>query len=143
MNKFTCFGLAGVLIMGSTIAKDVTVKVVGVDVKRGGNLIVMLFSETGFPKNHEDAQHLTTVKVNEPEMVFSFNTELEELAIKVLHDENENGEVTKNWTGIMPAEGLGFSNDQKIGLTGPPSYKKSKVTIKNQVSQLSITLRYP
>jgi uncharacterized protein (DUF2141 family) len=144
MNKFTCIGVAGVLtMMGSTMAKEVMVKVEGVDVNRGGNLMLMVFSETGFPKNHEDALQLITVKADADEILFSFSTDQEELALKVLHDEDENGKVTKNWTGIIPAEGLGFSNAQKIGLTGPPNYKKSKVTIKDQVSQFSIKLRYP
>ncbi|GAC17807.1 DUF2141 domain-containing protein [Paraglaciecola arctica] len=144
MNIFTCIGLAGFLMMmESTMAKEVTVKVEGVDVKRGGNLMVMLFSEKGFPKKHQDAQQLITVKAEESDMLFVFTTELNEFALKVLHDENENGKVTKNWTGIMPAEGLGFSNDQKIGLTGPPSYKNAKVSVKDQDTEFSIKLRYP
>ena len=129
--------------MESTMANEIKVKVQGVDVKRGGNLIVMLFSPTGFPKKHQDAIHSTTVKANQTEMLFSFSTQLQEIAIKVLHDENGDGKVTKNWTGILPVEGLGFSNEQKIGLTGPPNYQKSKVTIKDPISQFSITLRYP
>jgi uncharacterized protein (DUF2141 family) len=146
MNTFTCIGLVGFLMMmmmESTMAKEVTVKVEGVDVKRGGNLMVMLFSETGFPKKHQDAQQLITVKADVNEMQFVFTTELNEFAIKVLHDENENGKVTKNWTGIMPAEGLGFSNEQQIGLTGPPNYKNAKVSVTDQEAEFSIKLRYP
>lgn len=41
---------------------------------------------------------------------------------KYFHDENDNGEIDTNWTGI-PKEGFGFSNNAK-GFFGPPSHQK-------------------
>lgn len=123
--------------------KEVTVSIEGIEVERGGNILLLVFSEVGFPKQHEQALQLITVKADTEKKWLSFHTEREELALKVLHDEDENGKVTKNWTGILPAEGLGFSNNQKIGLTGPPGYKKSKVSLSDDSSAFSIQLRYP
>lgn len=146
MKNFMCVGFIGFMLsMGSAMAKEkeVTVSIEGIEVERGGNILLLVFSQVGFPKQHEQALQLITVKADTENKLLSFITEREELALKVLHDEDENGKVTKNWTGILPAEGLGFSNNQKITLTGPPGYKKAKVSISDNSSVFSIQLRYP
>ncbi|MDN4504424.1 DUF2141 domain-containing protein [Alteromonadaceae bacterium BrNp21-10] len=129
--------------VGGVMAKEVVVNIQGIEPSKGGNIMLLLFSEKGFPKKHDLALEILTVKADATEIQLSFNTELDELALKVLHDEDENGQVTKNWTGIIPAEGLGFTNKQTIGITGPPSYKKSKVAINESQSQFNIQVRYP
>jgi uncharacterized protein (DUF2141 family) len=49
--------------------------------------------------------------------------------------------VTKNWTGLIPKEGLGFSAGVTI-LTGPPSFRKAKIKFaENQ--PVEISMRYP
>jgi uncharacterized protein (DUF2141 family) len=75
--------------------------------------------------------------------VFKVDNTVDELAIKVFHDEDGNGKVSKNWTGIYPKEGLGFSNKQKLGTFGPPSYDKSKLSKKEFLKILNISLLYP
>lgn len=57
-------------------------------------------------------------------------------AIKIMHDENNNGELDKNVFGI-PTEGYGFSNNG--GQFGPASFSEAAFTITaNQ--QLAIQL---
>jgi len=131
------------LSMNSASATELKIKVNDIDLKRGGNIIVMIFGAAGFPKKHEMALSTQTKSARYKTMEFSFNVSMEEFAIKVLHDENGDGKVTKNWTGIYPKEGLGFSNGQKIGITGPPKYKNSKL-LKNQLKNgLNISITYP
>lgn len=127
-------------------ASEITVT--GIEHGRGGNIIVFVFSDEGFPKKHELAIWQQTQKAQSDTMQFLFDmSEAElnkgEVAIKVLHDEDENGQVTKNWTGIYPAEGLGFSNQQQVSLIGAPIYKRSKVNITELASGLTIEMNYP
>ena len=75
-------------------------------------------------------------------MVFIFTTDRDHVAVKVHHDEDGDTKVTKNWTGIYPAEGLGFSNKQRVTFTGPPSYKKSKILRANFGEIVEIDMRY-
>ncbi|WP_333796767.1 DUF2141 domain-containing protein [Rheinheimera sp.] len=57
-------------------------------------------------------------------------------AIKIMHDENNNGELDKNMFGI-PTEGYGFSNNG--GQFGPASFSEAAFTVSaNQ--QLAIQL---
>jgi len=144
MNKFFVI-LYGVFMLSTdnAWATELKIKVNNIDIKRGGNIIVMIFSEEGFPKKHEMALFTQSKKSLYETMEFSFDVNMEALAVKVLHDENGDEKVTKNWTGIWPKEGLGFSNDQKISLKGAPKYKNSKL-LKEQLNDgINISIIYP
>lgn len=131
------------LAANSSFATELKVTVNNVEVERGGQIIVMVFAEDGFPKDHDQAVYYETRELLQTVMEFTFEVSMEELAVKVLHDENKDGQVTKNWTGIYPKEGLGFSNGQKIGLTGPPKYKHSKLLKQQFKNELEISILYP
>jgi len=45
-------------------------------------------------------------------------------AINILHDEDNDGKVTKGW--VLPIEGLGFSNFTSLNPLNRPNYKKAK-----------------
>ncbi len=124
-------------------AAEININVTGIDIKRGGHIIVMIFGENGFPKNHEKALMVQKEDVLQKEMIFTFDLSIQEMAVKVLHDENKDGKVSKNWTGIYPKEGLGFSNGQRVSMTGPPLYIKSKLSRDQFHSGLNISMRYP
>jgi len=128
---------------GNAMSDELAITVKNIDFNRGGSIVVMLFSKQGFPKNHDKALALQSSKASSSELAFHFKTLPSELAVKVLHDENEDGKVSKNWTRILPAEGLGFSNKQRIGLTGPPKYIKSKIALAHFTEGLTISMIYP
>jgi uncharacterized protein (DUF2141 family) len=44
-------------------------------------------------------------------------------AVNILHDENRNGKIDKGL--ILPKEGIGFSNYEKIGLTNRATFIKA------------------
>lgn len=125
------------------LATEIKIKVTGINIKRGGNIIVMIFGEKGFPKVHKQAFSALTKRANKETLDFKFTLSINEIAVKVLHDENGDGKVTKNWTGIYPKEGLGFSNGQRISMTGPPTYNKSKLSKDQFKTELKIPVRYP
>jgi len=145
MKKYILIILVGLMLsINSALAGKIMINVKDVDISRGGNISVMIFSENGFPKAHEQALLVQTKSANRKSIAFTFNlAAIDELAIKVHHDENMDGKVTKNWTGIYPKEGLGFSNKQKVGLTGPPVYKKSKLLKEQLKDGLAISVIYP
>ncbi|TBR42039.1 DUF2141 domain-containing protein [Marinomonas agarivorans] len=128
--------------LSSVSAKEVTVRITNIDVKRSGSITLMLFSSEGFPKDHSKAVMIEKKIASKSTLEFPLTINLETFALKVLHDENDDGQVTKNWTGIFPAEGLGFSNGAKIRF-GPPSFKKAKLGLNDITDSIDIALIYP
>ena len=107
-----------------------------------GLLGVALFSsDKGFPENSDKAFALTGMKLNEakPEIVLK-NIPYGTYAVCVLHDENANMEMDKNWIGI-PKEGFGASNNPKISM-GPPEFEESNFVLDSQNMALVIDINY-
>ena len=159
MNKlFTASFLFGVLSLMSTSidAKnevinetkndldtvDIIVQVNNIDRSKPGNILVMLYGRDGFPKDHAKALHIKAMPAAAEQMTIGFSAVPAEFAIKILHDEDENGLVTKNWTGIIPAEGLGFSNGAKLSYRAP-RFSEAKLTLANVLTPLTINIIYP
>ena len=64
-----------------------------------------------------------------------------EFAVKVFHDEDMDAMVTRNWTGYIPKEGLGFS----AGVTipgGAPTFQQAKITFTVNET-IKVSMRYP
>jgi uncharacterized protein (DUF2141 family) len=62
-----------------------------------------------------------------------------EYAIKVFHDENNNGKLDKRVFGI-PSEAYGFSNDAR-GTMGPPEYEKAAFQLDSAGKELVIHIK--
>lgn len=136
----------GIIIMSITNisqATEINIEVSGVDINRGGSIVVMIFTEDGFPKKHDKALLTQSDSELRETMEFEFDINVEEIAVKVLHDENNDGKVTKNWTGIYPKDGLGFSNEQKVSLIAAPIYNNSKLSKEEFEGGLTISILYP
>lgn len=130
------------LVYGGSAMAKVVVSAEGVDRGRPGNLIFFLFEKEGFPKDHSKAIERKQIEINEENHSVEFENLPVEFAIKILHDEDGDGEVGKNWTGLIPREGLGFSNNQKVRF-GPPSFKSCVVNSADVKSTLQIKVYYP
>jgi len=117
---------------------------IDIDKSRGGNLIVFIYKDENFPAEEEHAVAMRTFKVQRSTQIvtFSDNDYPDELAFKVLHDEDSNEKTTKNWTGIWPYEGLGYSNDQTLGVLGAPSFDDAKVIKEEYLAGITIKLDY-
>ena len=129
-------------MLNPSSATTIKVNVNNIDMTKGGQILVMIFQKDGFPKNHSKAVYIQSKPIKSKVITFECLVKHKEYAVKVLHDEDNNGQVTKNWTGIIPAEGLGFSNNAKISFTGPPSFKKAKLLLSENISPV-ITMKYP
>jgi len=142
LMKLTFMLWSIVMAAATAYADDIKIHVSGIEPARGGTLYVMLFAKDGYPKKHAKAIEKQKVPADKTEMDFTFTTDRDDVAIKVHHDEDGNGKVTKNWTGIYPAEGLGFSQGQRLKMTGAPSYRKSKIMREGFSTLVEIDLRY-
>jgi len=62
-------------------------------------------------------------------------------AISVIHDENENHKLDRDFFG-RPKEGIGFGNNPKIGFSAP-GWKQSSLQVSNPSTETTVNLRYP
>ncbi|MBQ4838556.1 DUF2141 domain-containing protein [Pseudoalteromonas luteoviolacea] len=127
----------------SIAASNVQIKITDIDTNRPGQIMVMLFEKEGFPVKHDKAVQTQFHSPTEASLLVEFTTTKPEFAIKVLHDEDNSQKTSKNWTGIIPSEGLGFSNGAKISWRGPPKFNDAKLTLADIQRPISIPISYP
>lgn len=79
-----------------------------------------------------------TIKGKTAQFVFK-NLPKGTYAVNILHDEDEDGEIDKGW--VLPTEGIGFSNINKIGIGNKPNFKKAKFEL-STTKQINVTVIY-
>ena len=121
--------------------REVRLTIEGIEFSRGGELNVYLFSEAGFPTKHDQALKHYRIDAVKAVQILDIETPNRPFALKVHHDEDRSGSVNKNWTGIFPAEGLGFSSGARIGF-GPPSFKRAAMSAPDN-GLVNIEMIYP
>lgn len=85
-------------------------------------------SPKGWPEVNDDACRHNSVPIVDREATLTFpGFNAGTYALVVIHDENKNKKMDKNFLGI-PKEGFGFSNNPKVGLSAP-SYEKATFTM--------------
>ncbi len=107
-----------------------------------GILGVSLYnSKKGFPGKHEQAcaNQLKKITSSEDKVVFE-NISYGTYAVSIIHDENSNGKLDTNFFGI-PKEGVGVSNNPKIGMGGP-KFKDSEFTFDTKQLELTVAMKY-
>ena len=130
--------------VGLAEEEKIEIEISGIHVEKGENLVVLVFGHDGFPVKHEKALLTQTKNVSGDRMTFTFNSpSTDELAFKVLHDEDSNNKVTKNWTGIWPREGLGFSNGAAMSTGGPPGFDAAKISRSEAIKGVKMRVIYP
>jgi uncharacterized protein (DUF2141 family) len=115
---------------------EVTVK--NIKGQKGSIRIGLFANETDFLKKVAEGK-VVKADANEITVVFE-NLKAGEYAVSVIHDENDNGELDTNAIG-MPTEGFAFGNNA-MGMFGPPSFDKAKVSVSNSPIVQVIELKY-
>lgn len=119
------------------------VHVSAIDTARGGNLEILVFGPDGFPTKHDQALKRVIVPVKTAKMTVTVEIPKgSPFALKVLHDQDENGKLTKNWLGILPVEGLGFSSGAKLDPM-PPDFEDARMEAPQGKTETSIEMVYP
>lgn len=108
-----------------------------------GSVLVSLFREgAGFPDDASRATGKMKVSIanNSARAVFT-NIPPGQYAVAILHDENNNQKMDKNFLGL-PKEGYGFSNNASAPF-GPPSFRKASFThTALRPTEISIKTKY-
>lgn len=52
-------------------------------------------------------------------------------AVNILHDEDNDGKIKKNF--LLPKEGVGFSNYQSIGISNKPKFSKASFNLEGDL----------
>ena len=106
-----------------------------------GTLNCRLFTKAAdFP----DGEGIVTLRVpiTGPSTSCSFsNVEPGTYAIAVVHDENSNGKLDKNFVGV-PSEGYGVSNNKTYALSAPKWNESSFILLPAESKTIQVKLRY-
>ena len=108
--------------------------------KPNGEIILAIFdNEADFLKKDYKSQK---VKISDDGKAIATFNNLPKgyYGVSVIHDENMNGKLDKNFIGI-PTEGFGFSNN-KMGTFGPPSFKDCEVELTDDKLEINIKLKH-
>jgi uncharacterized protein (DUF2141 family) len=131
--------LIACLVMSFASAQNsIEVTVTNIKEVKGSIRVGLFGNEDDFLKKPLDGK-VVKIDGNKVTVVFS-DLKAGDYAVSVIHDENDNGELDSNAMG-MPKEGFAFGNNA-MGMFGPPSFEKAKVTLNGTVEKQEIKLKY-
>jgi uncharacterized protein (DUF2141 family) len=123
--------------------RTLTVRVMGARNTKGKIGVTLFRNAQGFPDDTSKAIRRESVEIDPNTM--SAQVTFKDLpqgtfAVSVLHDENGNGKMDKNFVG-MPKEGYGASNNPKKKKR-PPTFDEAKFSLNSEEQTIEITLIY-
>jgi uncharacterized protein (DUF2141 family) len=144
MNKHTII-LSLIILMSTTTYSQDTITLTIETTDLHNNIGVVQFSlyntNNSIPDEHYEKyykQTISTITNNSSKTTFK-NLPEGEYAVNILHDENEDGIIQKGW--VLPIEGIGFSNLNKINLLNRPSFKRTKFNL-TENKEITIKIIY-
>jgi len=107
-----------------------------------GKVSVNLFNgNDGFPDDPMKSFGWKTVKIVPDTVVIVFeNLPFGNYAVSILHDENSNGKMDKNFLGI-PKEGFAFSNNYAPKIKSP-SFGDAMISLKEPLMKARLKMLY-
>lgn len=108
-----------------------------------GVIACAIFDSTeGFPdKFLKFASKVMITQISGKNASFEFSDiKAGKYAIVLIHDENRNGELDKNWLGI-PKEGYGFSSGAEVSMSAP-SFSEAEFSYDGGDLHMTINLNY-
>ena len=131
---------ASLLFAADTPRAELTVVAGNVRNSRGVVGVLVFRSASGWPEDFKSAVQRKAVPAHEGEVTISFEgLEPGSYGVVVLHDENENMRLDRNWLG-KPKEGWGMSNNPRPFLSAP-AFESAKFDLSGQ-TRLQVHLRY-
>jgi uncharacterized protein (DUF2141 family) len=118
---------------------DVIVSISNLKTSAGQMRCTMFRTANGFPRKPELAAHRIIGSISGKSATCVFKgIAAGPAAITAFHDENANQKLDMT-LGILPKEGLGWSNNPKVTMK-PPTFAQSKFLVGNQPTNLQIRL---
>ena len=97
-------------------------------------------SPEGWPENTSKAVVHGGFPIENGQAMEVFRVPAGKYAVAVIHDENGNRKLDRNFLGI-PKEGFGFANNPRVFMT-PPSFNAASTQVSCPETQLDIRLIY-
>jgi uncharacterized protein (DUF2141 family) len=97
-------------------------------------------SPDGWPEQQDKAVAHDGFPFSGSETTLSFKLPPGKYAVVVLHDENKNEKLDRNFLGI-PDEGFGFSNNPRVFMTAP-SFAQATVAVTCPVTTIGVKMIY-
>jgi uncharacterized protein (DUF2141 family) len=103
---------------------------------------VIFSSPDGWPENTAKSVHHwpTEIPPGQREATATWDLPAGEYGVAVIHDENRNRRLDRNFLGI-PKEGFGFANNPHVGLSAPP-FSAAIVHVTCPVTEINVHLIY-
>lgn len=109
--------------------------------KQQGDLVLGVFNTTkGFPTDDKKSVAWGKKKADAETVVFTAEVPPGDYAASVLHDQNANGRMDKNWLGI-PSEGYGVTNNPKPKRRAA-TFKEATFTVPPEGTTVKISIQY-
>lgn len=135
--KFTLAAIAMFVYLPLPAQHELTVIVEGVRSKKGSIMVGLFRTDEAFLKTPAYGK---VVAVEDSGKIVFGNIEPGEYGISVIHDENDNSKLDTHALGI-PKEGFAFGNNA-MGVFGPPSFNKCKISIDRPGVRHVLRMRY-
>ena len=132
--------LVAYFIPVSGICGSLEVSVSGVRNAKGEIMVGVYDTDNTFPKTGSEFKGIVIKSIKDEATVVFKDLPEGTYAVAIIHDENKDGKLTKNFLGI-PKEGYGFSNDAKATF-GSPSFKEASFAMTKDNQNISIKLKY-
>jgi len=117
---------------------ELTLNIVGIENDDGNVRIALSNSKEDYTNRGSAFRGITSkIQNNKAQIIFKelpFGT----YAIKIFHDENDNGKLDTNFLGI-PSEDYGFSNNAK-GSFGPASWEDAQFEFNEEKKTIEIKI---
>ena len=135
---------SGIVVAQPTAAKagQVTVDIVGLHSAEGRVFVAIWCGGAGFPGESKKACASKVANAQKGRLRVVFEAvRAGEFAVSMIHDENSNNTLDRNFLGI-PKEGWGTSRDAKASF-GPPSYSDARLTLNvGEKKQVVVHVQY-
>lgn len=135
-----CKILLGSILSAAPVVQAADLDVTVADVRAArGTLMISIDGSTDAWDGKAKPVAAATRKAGGAQETFHFGTlPPGTYAVKVIHDENDNGKLDTNFMG-MPTEGYGFSNDPKV--MRKPTFDEAKFELGDGDVAITIHLR--
>ena len=117
-----------------------TIKVTDLRNHKGQLIFGVFRSAEGFPGDSRKALDWQIKPIDKGVVVFTAKLPPGKYGASVLHDENKNGKMDKNFAGV-PLEGYGVTNNPKPALRAA-TFKEATFTLPPEGATLTISIQY-
>ena len=134
-----CLGATGSSSLADGPTGGLELQVGGLASDKGSVLVALFDTEQSYDRPAEPVRK-KKLMISEHKTQVSFGgLPPGDYALRVFHDENDNGVIDTNWAGI-PSEAFGFSNGA-MGRFGPPSFDDAKFRIESEAVNMTVRLK--